>query len=289
MMIEQGPKTYHAALDAEDAEQWKEAVSKEMASMERHEVFTFVEKVPEGASMIGSHWVMGTKLMANGTIDKWKVRLVGRGDLQKPGDCNDITSPVIDSASIRLALGLAAKHDLGIAVLDIPTGFLGCPLHETLYVRLPEGEWPDPYGRTRPLVKLNKTLYGIKQANREYYEEVSDFIVDDLGLQASIAAPGLFFGGNLGEENGVLIPVYVDDIMFIGASVLVASIASRLYDRFKAAGHVPVPDTFQYLGMTVTRDRRKRSIAIDQIGSINQVLDRFELTDCRMLRSIEYE
>jgi hypothetical protein len=41
--------------------------------MESHEVFTFVEKVPDGASMIESRWVMGRKLMANGTIDKWKV------------------------------------------------------------------------------------------------------------------------------------------------------------------------------------------------------------------------
>jgi hypothetical protein len=61
MMIEQGPKTYRAALDAEDAGQWKEAIGKEVASMESHEVFTCVEKVPEGASMIGSHWVMGRK------------------------------------------------------------------------------------------------------------------------------------------------------------------------------------------------------------------------------------
>jgi hypothetical protein len=69
--------------------------------------------------------------------------------------------------------------------------------------------------------------------------------------------------------------------MIIGKSALVASIASRLYDRFKAAGQVPVPDTFQYLGMTVTRVRRKRSIAIDQLGYMNRVLDRFEMTDCR--------
>jgi len=73
-------------------------------------------------------------------------------------------------------------------------------------MRLPEGEWPDPYGRARSLVKLNKTLYGIKQANREYYEEVFDFIVDDLNLQASVAPPGLFFGGNL-DANGILITV----------------------------------------------------------------------------------
>jgi len=251
MMIEQSPKTYRAVLDAEDAEQWKEAIGKEMAAMESHEVFTFVEKIPEGASMNGSHGVMGRKLMANARIDKWKVRLVGRGDLQKSGDCTEITSAVIDSASIRLALSLAAEHDLEIAILDIPTAFHTCPLHESLYMSLPDGEWPDPYGHTRPLVRLNKTFCGIEQANREYYEKVFDFLIDDINLQASIAAPGLFFGGNL-EANGVFIPVYVDDINIIDTSVLVASIASRLYYRFKAAGQVPLSDTFQYLGMTVT-------------------------------------
>jgi len=97
--------------------------------MESHQVFTFIGKVPEGTSMIGSRWVMGRKLMANGTIHKWKVRLIGRSDLQKPGDNNHITSPVINSASIRLDLGLAAKHDQEIAFLDILTAILGCPLH----------------------------------------------------------------------------------------------------------------------------------------------------------------
>jgi len=124
-------------------------------------------------------------------------------------------------------------------------------------------------------------LYGIKQANREYFEEVFDFIVDDLGLQASVAAPGLFFGGTLGKPNGVLIPMYVDDIIIIGSLKLISYIASRLYDGFKAAGHVPVPDTFQYLGMTVTPICSKRSIAIDQIGYINRILDRFEMANCR--------
>jgi len=231
MMIERGPKTYHAALNSEDAEQWKEAIGKEVSSMESHGVFTFVERPPEDASMIESRWVMGRKLLANGQTEKWKVRLVGRGDQQTPGDYNDIISPVIDLASVRLALALAAKHDLEIAVLDIPTAFLGCHLQETLYMRLPDGEWPDDrYCRARPIVKLNKTLYGIKQANREYFEDVFDFIVDDLGLQPSVAAPGLFFGGTLGKANGVLIPVYVDDIKIMGSLKLISSISSRLYD-----------------------------------------------------------
>jgi len=69
-------------------------------------------------------------------------------------------------------------------------------------MRLPDGEWPVTSDRDRPLVTLNKTLYGIKQVNWEYYEEVFDCIVDNLGLQASITAPGLFLGGNL-DANGI--------------------------------------------------------------------------------------
>jgi len=148
-------------------------------------------------------------------------------------------------------------------------------------MRLPDIQWPNPDGSTRPLVKLNETLYGMKQANREYYEEVFDFIVNDINLQASSAPPGLFLGVNLGKANGVLIPVYIDDIMIIGRSALVPSIASRLYDKFKAAGHVPVPDSFQYVSMTVTQDRSNRSIPIDQIGYINRVLEKFVMTDCQ--------
>jgi hypothetical protein len=102
-----------------------------------------------------------------------------------------------------------------------------------------------------------------------------NYIVHDLGLQASVAAPGLFFGGTLGKPNGILIPMYVDDIMIIGSLTLISSISFRLYDRFKPASHVPVPDTFQCLRMTVTQSRSKWSIAINQIGYINPILDSF--------------
>ena len=80
MMIEQGPKTYRAALDAENTEQWKEAIGKVAASMESHEVFTFVEKVPQGASMIESHWVMGRKLIVTASYGNGHVTCPGPGN-----------------------------------------------------------------------------------------------------------------------------------------------------------------------------------------------------------------
>jgi len=81
-----------------------------------------------------------------------------------------------------------------------------------------------------PDLEPTRQFRPVANTNRKYYEEVFDFIVDDLNLQASIAAPGTSFSGNLGAANGVLIPVHVDDIMIIGTLVLVASIASRMYD-----------------------------------------------------------
>ena len=73
MMIEPGPKTYRAALDSENDEQWKGVIGKEVSSMESHGVFPFVERPVVDASMIGSRWVMGKMLLVNCQADKWKV------------------------------------------------------------------------------------------------------------------------------------------------------------------------------------------------------------------------
>jgi hypothetical protein len=86
MIIAPGPKTYGAALNSEDADQWKEATGKEVSSMKSHGVFTFVERPPGDASMIESCWVMGRKLLGNAQTEKWKVRLVGHGDQHMPAD-----------------------------------------------------------------------------------------------------------------------------------------------------------------------------------------------------------
>jgi len=69
--------------------------------------------------------------------------------------------------------------------------------------------------------------------------------------------------------------------MIIAKSVLIAYIESRLNHRVMAAGHAPEPDTFQYIGRTVTRHHSERSIAINETGYIDRVLDQYELTDYR--------
>jgi hypothetical protein len=92
-------------------------------------------------------------------------------------DYGDITSSIINTMFIKLVLGIAAKRDLEILTLDVPMAFLGCPLHEEIFMRLPEGNWAslDPDGQCHPLVQLKKMLYSIKQANRGFADEIYDF------------------------------------------------------------------------------------------------------------------
>jgi hypothetical protein len=113
----------------------------------------------------------------DGSIDKHKARLVARGDRQKEGiDYFDITSPVVDASIIRFALGLAVQRGMHMAILDVPTAFLGSNLEETICMRLLECYWSDmdpvtgTGSRSRPLVKLRATLYGLKQAGRYWFE-----------------------------------------------------------------------------------------------------------------------
>jgi hypothetical protein len=93
-------------------------------------VFVFIpDSSVDPKRIIPSKWVLGLKLNADGSTNKWKARLVGRGDRQVEGrDFGDITSLVVDSTSIRLILGIAARENLDMATLDVPTAFLGCPL-----------------------------------------------------------------------------------------------------------------------------------------------------------------
>jgi hypothetical protein len=150
-------------------------------------------------------------------INKWKAWLVGQGDRQIEGwDSGNITSPVVDSTSIHLVLGIAAWYNLDIMTLDVLTTLLGCPLEETIHIHLPEGLWGshNPCKWERCIIHLHKTLHGIHQAIWELMEEVFHFTVDPegLGLRASIASPGLFYHDN----KPVYVLIYIDDLMLIG-------------------------------------------------------------------------
>ena len=102
----------------------------------------------------------------DGTIDKYKARLVIKGFRQKEGlDYFDTYSPVTRITSIRLLIALATVYDLQIHQMDVKTAFLNGELEEEIYMEQPEG-FIVP-GQENKVCRLVKSLYGLKQAPKQ--------------------------------------------------------------------------------------------------------------------------
>ncbi|KMQ92052.1 integrase core domain protein [Lasius niger] len=94
----------------------------------------------EYTKILDNKWVLKTKLKSDGTLDRYKARLVVRGFRQEEGrDYDEIFSPVARFESIRVILALAASEKMHKMQLDIKTAFLNGTLEENIYMRQPQG------------------------------------------------------------------------------------------------------------------------------------------------------
>jgi hypothetical protein len=77
-LVDDTPSTIEEAYSSPDADFWKEAIRSEMDSIMSNETWEVVER-PYGCKPIGSKWVFKKKLRPNGTIERYKARLVIKG------------------------------------------------------------------------------------------------------------------------------------------------------------------------------------------------------------------
>jgi Reverse transcriptase (RNA-dependent DNA polymerase) len=135
---------------------------------------------PEGKNIVGSKWVFQLKCKADGSIDKYKARLITRSFTQIYGvDYFDTFSPVMKLASIRTILTLAARHDWDVDTFDFNSAYLNGELgeEEEIYMQEPPG-----FEESTGSVKwLRKSLYRLKQARRWWYDTLT-CTLNNLGL-----------------------------------------------------------------------------------------------------------
>ena len=117
--------------------------------------------LPQGYTPLGSKWIFKRKIKADGSIDKYKARLVIKGYKQKEGlDYFDMYSPVTRITSIRMLVAIAAFNNLEIHQMDVKNAFLNGELDEEIYMEQPEG-FIVP-GQEKKVCRLVKSLYGLK-------------------------------------------------------------------------------------------------------------------------------
>ena len=119
--------------------------------------------LPSGCKTIGCKWVLRKKLKLDGSIDKFKARLVAKSFKQKVDlDFFDTFSPVTRIRPIRLLITIVAIFYVKIHQMDVKTAFRNGDLKEEIYMDQPEG-FVEP-GQESKVCKLTKSLYGLKQA-----------------------------------------------------------------------------------------------------------------------------
>ncbi|GJZ81426.1 zinc finger, CCHC-type containing protein [Tanacetum coccineum] len=131
-------KTFDEAMKSRDVAFWKEAVDDEIGSIIENNTWVLSD-LPPGCKPLGYKWIFKKKMKFDGTIDKFKARLVIKGFRQKEGiDYFDTYAPVARIFTIRLLIALAATHNLVIHQMDVKTTFLNGDLEEEIYMKQPE-------------------------------------------------------------------------------------------------------------------------------------------------------
>ena len=124
-------------------------------------------------------WVLTKKFNADGKFKSYKARMVCQGFRQKPGtdfDPTDISSSVARLETLRVFIAIAAFLNLEIRQADVSTAFLNADIKEDIIVRPAEGLELLTGVRSGMLWKLKKTVYGLKQSNKQWVELVRKFM-----------------------------------------------------------------------------------------------------------------
>ena len=204
----------------------------------------------------------------DGTIERYKARLVAKGYTQKAGiDYNETFSLVVKFITVRLVLTLVVVKQWHILQLDVNYAFLHGDFLEDVYMSLPlgfhskgetEGKGEFVQGAQGPLVcKLNKSLYGLKQASRQWFAKLSNAILE-LGF-VQFKADYSLFTFTKGSVFVALL-VYVDDILLTGnVESYITHLKGMLDTRFKLKDLGPIQ---YFLGIEIARS--KTGIALNQ-------------------------
>ena len=160
--VPQSPVSYQEATTEPDKRKWETAMETEMTSLRENHVWDLVN-LPVGKKTVGSKWVYKVKTGADGSVQRYKARLVAQGFTQQYGtDFDETFCPVVRQESLQLLMALSVRYGLSIHQVYVTTAFLNGMLEDEVYMQQPKGfECP---GKEEFVCKLNKTIYSFKQS-----------------------------------------------------------------------------------------------------------------------------
>ena len=266
------PENINAALKGTDSEKWQAAIDEELKSLKDNHTWDLVE-LPQGRKAIANKWVFKLKCDKDGNIIRYKARLVAKGFTQIYGiDYTDTFAPTAKLTTIRFLLSLAATRDYEVQQLDVKTAFLNGKLTEEIYMLQPEG---CSSSQKELVCKLNRGIYGLKQAGRAWYATLSEHL-RSLDYRRVEADHSVF---TKTMPHLIIVCVYVDDFILIAKETQhIDAEKAKLAKKFDLAD---LGEVNYLLGLNIERDRTNRIATISQERYIADIIKRFRMDDAK--------
>ena len=209
------------------------------------------------------------KLNSDGTVERFKARLVARGFTQVYGmDYTETFSPVVKHGLIRLLLAFAVSTDMFMQQFDIKTAFLYGQLEEEIYMQQPPG-----YVKNSNLVcRLKGSLYGLKQAPRCFNNKFVE-VLKKFDMQSSDADTCVFIKSS--NQNKLILAIYVDDgLVLSNNNQLTKQLLNHLEENFE----IKICKFTKFLGFQI--ERVDGNIFLHQKQYILKILQKFNMENC---------
>ncbi len=277
--------SYHDILrmSGEERFKWIESMDVEMSDLTERQAYELVPRndvLALGKKVVKSMWAFRRKRKPDGSVSRYKARLVVRGDLQKQFydfSPNETFAPVVEWSTVRMLFSLGVMFNWKTASIDFKSAFTQAILPEPIYLELPPG-----YAKANPhladkVMKITTSLYGDQRAANLWYNKIRGCLVDELGFTCSDYDPCLFI------RKDCILCLYVDDAILHARNEQVLTDVLKAID---AAGYAFSRDeTFaSYLGVLVEHlpDGTKK---LSQPGLTRQLLEVMGLSDCNPART----
>ncbi|KAI3718574.1 hypothetical protein L6452_19451 [Arctium lappa] len=263
------PKKAH---DAMKESSWIEAMQEELLQFKLQDVWDLVD-LPKGQRAIGTKWVFRNKRDERGIVIRNKARLVAQGYTEEEGiDYEEVFAPVARIEAIRLFLAYASYMKFKVYQMDVKSAFLYGSIEEEVYVCQPPG-FENPSYPDR-VYKLKKSLYGLHQAPRAWYDTLSSYLLEN-GFERGVIDKTLFIKRK--KKDILLVQIYVDDIIFGSTRVIMCKKFEELmHQRFKMSS---IGELTFFLGLQV--QQKSDGIFICQSKYVQDILTKFGFSDSK--------
>nr|ABA94321.1 retrotransposon protein, putative, unclassified [Oryza sativa Japonica Group] len=251
---------------------WKDAMKEELNALVKNKTWELVKLPPEKRT-VGCKWVFTVKQTPEGKVDRYKARLVAKGYSQTYGiDYDEIFAPVAKMGTVRGLVSCAVNFGWPLHQLDVKNAFLHGDLHEEVYMEIPPG-----FGNSQTVgkvCKLKKSLYGLKQSPRAWFDRFRHAVCD-MGYSQCNGDHTIFY-----KHRGThitILAVYVDDIVITGDDVEeIRCLKERLGKAFEVKDLGPLR---YFLGIEIARS--SKGIVLSQRKYVLDLLTDIGMLGCR--------